>query len=60
MKKNPKIEDAVLWIANNDDPGATAIPIADLAGTLTVLLVADLFRVSPLAVAQAVKDLRAR
>lgn len=51
--KRPTLQAAVEWIAHNDAP-ADEHTLDELAGLLTVVLVADLFGVEPETVAQAV------
>jgi hypothetical protein len=50
---------AVAWIALNDGPGdSDAHKVSHVAGTVTVLLVADLFGYKPETVARAVVKYR--
>lgn len=53
----PTLGGAVLWIALEDAPGDN-LSAADLSGTLTVALVADLFGVTSQRVAEMVWRLR--
>jgi hypothetical protein len=47
----------VRWVAFNDDPAAD-LSLEELAGQVTVLLVADVFFRDPLEVARAVQRVR--
>lgn len=48
---------AVVWIAVNDQPNSYA-PVEVLMGTTTVLMIADMFGISPREVATDVYELR--
>jgi len=56
-RKQPSYAQAVQWIADNDAPGDD-VPAPDLAGYLTVMLVADLFGRTEAKVATDVWELR--
>lgn len=57
--KRASIKEAVFWIAHNDDP-ASGPDLEELQGQLTVLLVADLFGLTPEEVATRVARERKR